>query len=262
MPDTNVVACDTWTFARDLEGWKNRLPTFDSVVTNREMVTAHSDAFSGLDNIIYFPILFFRAMHPDLCHVHVGEAISNGPLMEYHSAMIFAAYKSGIAADRVPELFCHDNFNALGFYDLWASEKEGLLDRGAQEGVDLRAPFRRWARRPEPFMHSFNHPTINVIYDTSKALAESRDWEIRESPHRPHDTLANSAVFPVYPELANRLGLAEGSYCFKPSGVYETLTLREFVNLSYAEYDRHNPDALTCFSPEYARAMTLFAEIQ
>jgi hypothetical protein len=260
MPDTDVVGCDIWTFTRDTEEWKDRLPSFETVITNREVITSHSEVLGGLRNLICFPILFFRAMHPDICHVHIGETVLQGPMMDYHSAIVIAAYKCGIPAESVPNLFCDENFTALGFYDLWNSDKQGLLEMAKQEGVDLRSAFLRWAREREPFMHSFNHPKINVIYDVARQVAISQDWSIRESPHRPHDNLALGPIFPVYPELANRLGLAGGSYSFKLAGLYDSLSLREFVDLSYAEYERHGRDALNGSSPQFARAMKLLAE--
>jgi hypothetical protein len=62
-------------------------------------------------------------------------------------------------------------------------------------------------------------------------------------------TIARSEIFPVYPEIAARLGV-HGGYLFKrgnyhvSNGVGEFLTLPQFLAESYAAYKRSRPEQI------------------
>ena len=51
----------------------------------------------------------------------------------------------------------------------------------------------------------------------------------------PPDNLAQGVCFPVYPEIAERLGV-EGGYAFKRQDGYRRFTLEEFVRGSFDLY--------------------------
>lgn len=82
------------------------------------------------------------------------------------------------------------------------------------------------------------------------------------------DYLADSVVWPVYPEVAANLRIP-GSYLFKlsspgirPDQPVRTLGLKEFVEHSYAAFSQHAPDNLVCgpFAlPQYAALMAELA---
>jgi len=55
---------------------------------------------------------------------------------------------------------------------------------------------------------------------------------------RPVDNLALGPAFPVYPELARRIGVSQGSYLFKLPG-YRCLNLSEFLGKCFELYRAH-----------------------
>jgi hypothetical protein len=109
-------------------------------------------------------------------------------------------------------------------------------------------------------MHSVNHPKIEVLQDVAKGLAISFDLEVKEANYLPPDTLATGQSFPIYPPIADRYGVRNGSYRFK-SSTYASLDLEEFVRGSFAEYGKQDPAELRTDSPEFNRAAQLFSEI-
>lgn len=98
----------------------------------------------------------------------------------------------------------------------------------------MRENFVRWSRSG-PFMHSVNHPKITVQLDIARMLLSRTGLQIMESGIIPHDNLTNGPVFPLYPEIGARLGVA-GSYNFKGGGSYRAKDLKQFVSESFTVY--------------------------
>ena len=72
---------------------------------------------------------------------------------------------------------------------------------------------------------------------------EREGYAPRVSDVLPHDNLANSSAFAIYPEIGDTLGVP-GSYYFKRVNEYTQINLRQFVEESFALYDSHAAGAL------------------
>ncbi|GFE75532.1 hypothetical protein NTCA1_31810 [Novosphingobium sp. TCA1] len=99
-------------------------------------------------------------------------------------------------------------------------------------------------------MYSYNHPRIGPLYDMASALLSSAGLEPRRSDLIPQDNLASSAIFAVYPEIGEALGVA-GNYEFRAVGDYRPMGLREYLTRCYALYDSLPAENLTPF-PEFS----------
>jgi len=82
------------------------------------------------------------------------------------------------------------------------------------------------------------------------------------------DILADSVVWPVYPEIAESRGQA-GSYSFKlsapgmgPDFPVRTLGLKEFVEGSFTAFSGHAPDELGCSRLDLPPYSQLFEELR
>jgi len=82
------------------------------------------------------------------------------------------------------------------------------------------------------------------------------------------DFLADSIVWPVYPEFAEHFGCS-GDYLFKlsapdlqPDKPVRMLDLEKLVTLSYAEYSRHAPQDLYCNRLDTAPYLSMKAELE
>ena len=58
------------------------------------------------------------------------------------------------------------------------------------------------------------HPKIDCLNDLARAIIRRAGLPLTNSLSRPPDNLATGPVFPVYPEIGRRLGVA-GDYLFK-----------------------------------------------
>lgn len=173
-------------------------------------------------------------MHPDLCYLAAEGRLSTGPLGHYHSALAYSAYRSGVSVDGAVELFSLENFEALGYLNSWDEERDRFLQSFTHFGMDLSDAFVRWTRSG-PFMYTINHPKMNCLRDVARLLLLRAGLQLVESDLLPYDNLANGPVFPVYPELGEKLGV-RGFYAFKSGGAFRAKLLKQFVAESYAVY--------------------------
>lgn len=183
---------------------------------------------------VALPIITFRGYHPDLIYIHNRGQPLGGPISHYHSAIAFACYLEGIGAKEAMAYFNGPFFQACGYFDLWAAERDRLIAEFAGAGLDVRPYFSAWGRRGA-FMYSYNHPRIRPLYDMASVLLEMQGLSPHRSDLLPHDNLANSAIFAVYPEIGENLGV-EGQYEFRAAGSYRSIGLEEYIGRCFALY--------------------------
>lgn len=101
--------------------------------------------------------------------------------------------------------------------------------------MTLDEQFVRWSRIRGGFAHVPSHPKMQCIKDIAEALIVDAGLPVQRTEVIPHDNLANGVIFPVYPEIASRLGTF-GDYRFKPPRRYRFMNLDEFVSRSFEFY--------------------------
>lgn len=180
------------------------------------------------------PILTFRAYHPDLIYIFNRDKPLSGPIGHYHSAIAFACYLKGIRASDAISYFTGHFYEKCGYFDLWEPERDRVIKEFDEFGLDISPYFRDWGRK-NAFMYSYNHPRIQPLYDMASALLTSQGYSAQRSDAVPHDNLANSAIFAVYPEVGEVLGV-RGQYEFRSTGNYKPISLNEYVNGCYESY--------------------------
>jgi hypothetical protein len=180
------------------------------------------------------PTIFFNAYHPDICYLRSRGKSLKGPLGDYHSAIAFGAYRKGMDAKRIRELYTEDSFSKLGYFNYWDHSKNLLLGSFSEAGFDLSAKFVDWTRQGA-FMYSNNHVRIHCLLDVARAILHRAGEAADYAETAPHDNLANGPVYPIYPEIGRRLGV-DGSYLFKVGGEYRYIRMEEFLSLSIDLY--------------------------
>ncbi|TDW59231.1 hypothetical protein EDF57_11413 [Novosphingobium sp. PhB55] len=199
---------------------------------------------------VELPIITFRGYHPDLIYIFNRAKPLSGPISHYHSAIAFACYLQGINAANTIAYFTGAFFEQCGYFEVWSRERDRLLADFDAVGVNIRPYFRDWGRTTS-FMYSYNHPRIKPLYDMASALLLSVD----RTPHRsdliPHDNLANSAVFAVYPEVGESVGV-NGGYEFRRAGDYRSMGLKEYIERCFSLYATLQVDHLKPF-PEFTK---------
>lgn len=215
------------------------------------------------DRIQLFPSLSFSAFHPDICYVfRRGLEYLDGPLGVYHSSIAYHAWRVGMSARQALDHFHDEVYEALRFYDYWDASVRSLCEEGREAGLPLEGLLERWRQRG-CFMHSHNHPVASTLVDVARALLERMGVEVPDIDPAVflHDPLASGPVWPVYPEIAARLGVA-GSTTFKASnGNQDVRTpirlfdLEAFVEQSFEAFettDRETSRSDRAYSARYA----------
>lgn len=237
-----VEPVDIFQYRTALDDYNIRFGEYDRVLIGLCAADLPGADFSRAKRVDKVPELQFSAYHPDLTYIMAGDDALNGPLAAYHSMIAFVAHRSGRSvADTLP-LFDGRTYAACGYLDRWDADREQLTAYCDYLGYDIRHAFRRWSRGGA-FMYSVNHPRIHVLYDIARIYLEREGYAPRTSDLLPHDNLMLSSVFAVYPEIGEALGVP-GSYLFKRPNEYTQIDLRQFVEESFALYDRYPPGAL------------------
>jgi len=187
--------------------------------------------------LLAVPLIYFDAFHPDLCYV-VDANTGASLLPHYQSAIISWAYFRGMAASQVPTLFCTARFSAMGYLNQWGQSVAELRQCFVKVGwASEFEPFFRRVQRNGVFMHSINHPQVNVLVELARLCA----LRLGAGPYVANQAVLvpdvlTGVIWPVYPAIAYALGVAGGSYQWR---FYEqrTVGLREYVDRAYAAND-------------------------
>ena len=227
-----------------------QLPEYDIVISqvpDREGggVLEHSNLTQMLPGVIFVPVVVFRGFHPDCVYLFGRRSggLIKGYVGDWHSAIISASYVLGVAAPRVLSLFNSLIFSALGYFDSYAVAKASLLERFSLAGFDLSSHFDRWLHEEGAFMYLPNHPKISVLAQLGKMAAERAgliESEV-QPPSGLRDPLADSLQWPIYPDLARRIGVPGSTIFIRPLQGLEPeqerpLSLAQMVELGYRHY--------------------------
>ena len=193
----------------------------------------------GVDEskIIDLPPFFFSGYHPDTVYMVKPDSKSfTTRFGAYHSSLCYLAHQAGLGVEDTVSLFNEQTYRDMEFFAAWQSSRENLLGAFTGAGLPIDQMFRRWARNG-CFMHTVNHPHAHVFVDIAGLAATKLPVERREVDLPVPDALANGAIYPCYPEIAEANG-CRGGYYFKPVQSDELMTLTEFVAMCHEAYSQ------------------------
>ncbi|WNC11777.1 GSCFA domain-containing protein [Pseudomonas coleopterorum] len=194
------------------------------------------------------PNIYYPTYQPDITYVQNQAGNIKGPMGEYHSALIFFAWKQGFNLNQTSNLFTYDVFAHVGYFEHIKSSNHLLLENGAAAALSLNNLLEKW-RSQGCFMHSMNHPKLSVLADVARAVLSREGMSyIPGVEQYLEDPLALHPCWPVYPEIAETYGI-EGSYFFKQmtdrsSPKPKLIGLEEFILRSFEAYDAYEKDSL------------------
>jgi hypothetical protein len=206
------------------------------------------------------PTVVFTGWHPDCIRLPSASPHTD-PMGPLTSAIAAAAYALGWGQAQALALFREDIYRRLGYFDEFAKATLFLKRLFAKQGIDIEPYWDDWVR--SPFMHTTVHPTSAVLADIALAVAIRLGLAPPGTPRfKPAaDPLSAHAVWPVYPEIARRLGV-EGDYGFQTAirqGERRRLTLEAFVAESYAMFPDREPSDFEI--PALLRVRDLIASV-
>lgn len=222
-------------------------------------ISALKDRHRGLHRL---PTNTFTGFHPDCIYLsHEGKQYGS-PLGAYHSAIAAAAYSLTLDASATLRLFNAEVFRQLGYLDEFGKARSFLAHEFQQCGIDLGDDIWRWMERGA-FMHTVNHPKGVMVAGIAKLLAVRLGLISAHAPipDLAYDALSVNAIWPVYPGIAEVVGVS-GSYLFKRQGGPDLVggagvfhSLPEFVALSFEMYARWPASVFT--APAVARVASV-----
>jgi hypothetical protein len=195
---------------------------------------------------IVCPPVIFSGFHPDMVYAWRDGSVFRGAAGDGHSAIGLWAWRRGLDVPDAVRLFSPETFRRLGYYAAYKAEIEPLRDAFTRSGLDFSFFWRR-VKRMGVFMHTINHPRIDVLVLLAKLLALELGMppELLQQPLERYvpDELLPIAVWPVYPDLAVHLGVS-GSYLFSFSRFAHSL--EEFLEMQWEAYGDIDPSSVTC----------------
>ena len=113
----------------------------------------------------------------------------------------------------MPDLFNAYIFALLGYFDEYERARQFVIGKAKEVGYELEPHIVEWRKRGV-FMHIVNHPKIEVLAQLAQLGAKQAGLSgALAPPEGVPDRLARCQTWPVYPELARRLGVP-GSLTF------------------------------------------------
>jgi tetratricopeptide (TPR) repeat protein len=192
-----------------------------------------------------FPSFHFTGFHPDLLWMP-KEALRRGRRHRFgtwHSALVLAAFTRGAPQVEAADLFNAYIYGVLGYFDEFAKAERYHIDAAAELGFDIEAELDLWMAGGA-FVHVPNHPSIDVFWSLARMICARLGLETAQGQDPPADRLAALARWPVYPEIARRLGV-KGSLTFEsPGGLEPAAGLEEMIDELYRGYAEADPRAL------------------
>ncbi|NTF40767.1 WcbI family polysaccharide biosynthesis putative acetyltransferase [Rhizobium rhizogenes] len=255
--DIEIDAVTIWHLKADLNSYQPKIPDYDRVIIHPFIEQGYCD-FSTAAKLDRIPSIAFDAYHPDVCFTLMGGGIFNGVMGAYHSMIGLAAFRAGLSVERACSLFRRDIFERCGFLNRWKGERQQLMDNFARYGLDISAPFRSWGRR-ESFMHGIDHSKARPIHDIAHTYLQSCGIEPNPTDIVPADLIMTGVCFPVYPEIAEALGV-EGSYMFKRYQEYRLISLQDFMEQSFAAYSNYPIEEIT-IDPRFRQRFELVGSV-
>lgn len=195
--------------------------------------------------VVYYPRITFPAHSPDAILITSRNKPLQSPLRDLNSAIVAKAWLEGLTVKQTENLFNEYTFDQLGFFEMTAGSIAKLLQEGDDVGIPLHEVLEN-AQAQGNFMHTFNHPHGSFLAKVCE-LALQKAGVKYQSLKNPPDLLSRHAIWPLYPEIAERLGM-KGEYKFKMDDRDggDILDLHDFIDYSFALYEKWGDRTFTC----------------
>jgi hypothetical protein len=205
--------------------------------------------------IIRIPDLNFNAFHPDMREA-INATTNSLTLPHNNSQIAVWAYNNQISKADAVELFNHDVFKALGYFDCWRHSVATMRTRFASAGIGTEEFERFFLRikRMGQFMYTFNHPRIDALIELARIVARrlGADSKLIEREIVVPDALTYT-LWALYPEIGEELGL-RGNYHWRlncADTIYDLYGIEAYLDFAYQSYATQGirPTEVKCRRP-------------
>lgn len=186
------------------------------------------------------PSLFFTGFHPDLTIAYVeGKPINLIGHSPYQSAIGLWCWKNDVSIARAMRLFTPSVMERMGYSRSWGAAMQRARLEFEPTPLSFADVFLPLQASGEVFMHTLNHPRINAVAQLARVIAREIGCDARliEQPveRMVPDALAHSDAWPVYPGVAEHLGLRPDRVWRIHGGYYD---LEGYLTLQYDALSR------------------------
>jgi hypothetical protein len=241
--DVLVTGVDTLLFNREPERFNAEMNRYSKLfIADGVKGEIPAARFDPIPVQVDLPIMTCRAFHPDLIYLqHDGRTVP-GPCGDYHSAIAYACFLKGLNPADTAQYFNGGFFERCGYMGMWVPERDRIIAELSDYGLDMARSIRHWGRQGA-FMYSINHPRIHILYDIASELLRNQGRIPFSNNFMPNDNLATGAIFAVYPEIGEALGVA-GKYAFQTVGSYRPIGLKSFIESCFEKYQSFEPGTI------------------
>lgn len=199
------------------------------------------------------PEIYFGGFHPDAVYASHKSVRIAPSANAMNSAIALYAWTNELSPSQAAALFTPRVFERIGYCDYFAIARQFLLETARTTDFPLDDLFDGWLQH-NPFMFMPKHPKLVAIADLARAIVRRGRFRTRLLyPERfLREPFADRGVWPVYPGIAENLGLV-GEYAFKLKAgatkrgeVATVLSLEEFIENSYKAYEGFDPQHIKC----------------
>jgi hypothetical protein len=198
---------------------------------------------------IVMPMIRFRGLQPDIASL----AGLRGPFSvrdpdDQVSLIILAANALGYDPQKTKSLFQAEVYDALGYFSFYEAERARFVQVFLDVGIDIETQFQDWECAGD-FFFVPHHPRVFVLFDVVLQAVSNRylrDGDIqaaRALRAQQAEEFAWSERWPIYPEIARRLGFEGGMTWLLPTnGDRRERSLDDIIAMSFAALEKHECD--------------------
>lgn len=194
---------------------------------------------------VEWPGFGFDGFQPDQFYLYDADRkFVRTPMGDYNSLLVAAAFAGGRSPAQTERLFNSLSYARLGYFEAFGKARAAARKWLERYGIDFDTVLDRWLAEGS-FMLTINHPRMIVVAEIARRAMAQAGLAIEDDGSLPVDPLAR-LIWPVYPEIARRIGVPGSLDFVSDWGVPEPriLTLQDVVEGSFAVYDGPVADAL------------------
>jgi hypothetical protein len=192
------------------------------------------------ENFVSFTNIYFLGVFPDLSYFGGFGKRFQSPLQDYHSKLALVGFLKGLTLEDTLALYRPRIYEQMHYFEAYASSMKELRGRDAAIDIQFADEFDAMTKQQQTLL-TVNHPTAPPLARLAERIAQRALGTRASMPHAfAANPLADSAVWPIYPEIVEHCGLSYSTpFLFYPraSEGQPPLTLREFVGLSFRMYE-------------------------
>jgi hypothetical protein len=189
-------------------------------------------------NVLTMTNVYFTGVHPDITYIGGFQGRVKSPTGDYHSKLVLASYLMGFSQADCAGFFRADIYEKAGYFAEFAKSSAELRRRDEKTDIKFAETFLRLVVQ-QPALMVVNHPTLSVADAQARSIIDHAGGNyIAFPPAFMHNTLAENAWWPVFPEIAEEHRLQyQTPLTFKLPKVAIPITLQEFIAGSYEAYE-------------------------